>query len=222
MTQLAMGKGLPIHELNARREQLSAIKGGQLADRSLAPVTTLVVSDVIGDNPRVIGSGPTVSREQRGRVEVIAPMKLFGERMAALLRARRIEKPVDEEVRVVAGALVQEAGTIVAWGEPVVVLPEASGRGVGGRAQHLALVLAKLLRGTDRAAFVAGSDGIDGPTRAAGAFVTGETWDAIEASDVDPDEALRTCDSARALAAADALVITGPTGINHADVIVIG
>jgi hydroxypyruvate reductase len=225
LTGVAMARGMPIAQLNFLREQLSTIKGGRLADRSLAPVTTLVVSDVIGDDARVVGSGPTVSNAKPARVEVVAPMRLFGEAMAAALGARRIETPVDGKALDVAAELVRETGTIVAWGEPVVVLPEVGfdeKRIRGGRAQHLALELAKLLRGTDRAAFVAGSDGIDGTTWAAGAFVTGETWDAIANQKIDPEDALRRCDSTRALLAVDALVITGPTGINHADVIVIG
>jgi hydroxypyruvate reductase len=219
---LAMAHGASIRMLNARRTSMSAIKGGQLAERSLAPVTTLVVSDVIGDNPHVIGSGPTVSMQRHDRVEVIAPMRSFGEAMAAALGVRRLEEPVDGPVENAARGLFEEAkaGPILAWGETVVALPE--NHGTGGRAQQLALHLARLVAGTDKAAFVAGSDGVDGPTRAAGAYVDGTTWDAIARAGIDPDHALVTRDSTAALAAVDALVITGPTGINHADVIAIG
>ena len=52
--------GLTIHEINAVRKHVSLIKGGQLALRSKAPVLTIAVSDVPGDDPSVIGSGPTV------------------------------------------------------------------------------------------------------------------------------------------------------------------
>src|SRR5690606_7033275 len=45
-----MASGAPIHELNRVRTELSAIKGGKLAARSKAPIATLVVSDVIGDD----------------------------------------------------------------------------------------------------------------------------------------------------------------------------
>ncbi len=54
--------GASIDEINAVRKHCSAIKGGGLA-RAVAPATlcTLVVSDVVGDDLSVIGSGPTVS-----------------------------------------------------------------------------------------------------------------------------------------------------------------
>ncbi len=50
--------GAAIGALNAVRKHLSAIKGGQLALASRAPVTVLALSDVIGGEPATIGSGP--------------------------------------------------------------------------------------------------------------------------------------------------------------------
>jgi len=223
-TGRAMAAGASIHELNALRTQLSAIKGGKLAARSQAPIVTLVISDVIGDDPHVIGSGPTVADRPGDRTEVIAPLALFGEAMTTALGARgvvvrRLVDPIAADVRDVASQLAATTGPVLAWGEPTVRLPDDPGE--GGRAQQLALELARLLRGSPRSAFVAGSDGIDGPTLAAGAFVDGATWDAIEAAGIDAELAVRRCDAGRALAAVGALVITGPTGINHADVVVL-
>lgn len=59
-TKLLLACGASIHELNAVRKHISAIKGGQLA-RLAAPATVvaLLLSDVIGDDLDVIGSGPT-------------------------------------------------------------------------------------------------------------------------------------------------------------------
>ena len=52
--------GAPIAEMNCLRKHLSAIKGGRLADTAApARVMTLAISDVPGDDPAVIGSGPT-------------------------------------------------------------------------------------------------------------------------------------------------------------------
>ena len=60
-TELLLACGADIHELNTIRKQLSAIAGGHLA-RMAAPATViaLVLSDVVGDDLDVIGSGPTV------------------------------------------------------------------------------------------------------------------------------------------------------------------
>ncbi len=55
-----MDAGAPIAELNTVRRHLSAIKGGRLARASPARVTTLVVSDVVGDALHEVASGPTV------------------------------------------------------------------------------------------------------------------------------------------------------------------
>jgi glycerate 2-kinase len=63
-TRALLGGGAAIHELNAVRKHLSAIKGGRLAAAARCEVTTLAISDVISpvdDDPSVIGSGPTVA-----------------------------------------------------------------------------------------------------------------------------------------------------------------
>jgi hydroxypyruvate reductase len=53
--------GAPIGEMNCVRKHLSAIKGGRLAVAAApAPVVSLMISDVPGDDPSVIASGPTV------------------------------------------------------------------------------------------------------------------------------------------------------------------
>jgi len=58
-TSLLLASGASIHEMNAVRKHISGIKGGQLARRAYpATVISLLLSDVIGDNPDVIGSGP--------------------------------------------------------------------------------------------------------------------------------------------------------------------
>jgi len=56
-----LASGAAIDEMNCVRKHLSAIKGGRLAARCApAKVVTLLISDVPGDEPAVIGSGPTV------------------------------------------------------------------------------------------------------------------------------------------------------------------
>jgi glycerate 2-kinase len=59
-TRLLLACGASIHEINAVRKHLSAIKGGQLATAAYpAQVLSLILSDVIGNNLDVIGSGVT-------------------------------------------------------------------------------------------------------------------------------------------------------------------
>jgi glycerate 2-kinase len=143
------------------------------------------------------------------------------------LTAHLIEAPVAGDVAEVADLLASHAGEapVVAWGEPTVRVPPA--HGIGGRAQQLALLLAGKLRGSSRGAFVVGTDGVDGPPPSdrpspAGAWVDGRTWGAIVSAGIDPVAALATCDAGTALSTIGALVVTGPTGINHADLLILG
>jgi glycerate 2-kinase len=56
-----LASGAPISDMNTVRKHLSAVKGGQLAAAAHpARVHTLLISDVPGDDPGMIGSGPTV------------------------------------------------------------------------------------------------------------------------------------------------------------------
>jgi glycerate 2-kinase len=59
-TKLLLASGAEIQQINTVRKHLSAIKGGQLARiASPAKVLSLILSDVVGDDPSVIASGPT-------------------------------------------------------------------------------------------------------------------------------------------------------------------
>ena len=61
ISRVLLKSGVPIDEMNCLRKHLSAIKGGRLAAAAHpAKVVTLGISDVPGDDPAVIGSGPTV------------------------------------------------------------------------------------------------------------------------------------------------------------------
>jgi glycerate-2-kinase len=143
--------------------------------------------------------------------------------------ARNIVADVSEVARDLAVWARQAAATAagsrrpvcrVAGGEPTVLLPPDVGK--GGRAQQLALATAEHMADlSDVAVMVVGSDGIDGNTPAAGAVVTGATWKAAIAAGHDPGAALRRRDAHGALAATDSLVITGATGVNHADLVLI-
>lgn len=61
ITRALLRSGATISEINTVRRHLSRIKGGRLAQASKAEVLTLAISDVPGDVPQAIGSGPTVA-----------------------------------------------------------------------------------------------------------------------------------------------------------------
>lgn len=59
-TRMLLRCGATIHELNTVRKNLSAVKGGKLAQATPAKILTLIMSDVLRDDVATIGSGPTV------------------------------------------------------------------------------------------------------------------------------------------------------------------
>ncbi|MDB5705988.1 MAG: glycerate kinase [Sphingomonas bacterium] len=89
MTQALLRSGATIAEINSVRKHLSLVKGGRLAVAAApAHVTTLIISDVPGDDPSFVASGPTVAdhttlemaREILERYGIAAPANV----MAAL------------------------------------------------------------------------------------------------------------------------------------------
>jgi glycerate 2-kinase len=61
ITQAMMSAGVPISDMNCVRQALSNIKGGKLAQAAYpAPVLTYIISDVPGDDPSLVASGPTI------------------------------------------------------------------------------------------------------------------------------------------------------------------
>lgn len=67
VNRLLLASGAPISVMNRVRRRLSAVKGGRLAQAAgPARVVTLAISDVPGDDPRAIASGPTVHDPEAG------------------------------------------------------------------------------------------------------------------------------------------------------------
>lgn len=60
ITRALLASGAPIEDINTVRKHLSAVKGGRLSAATRAPMRTFALSDVPGDDPASIGSGPTV------------------------------------------------------------------------------------------------------------------------------------------------------------------
>ncbi|WCT74158.1 DUF4147 domain-containing protein [Sphingomonas naphthae] len=98
---------------------------------------------------------------------------------------------------------------------------KVTGSGRGGRNQEFALVAAKALEGTaDVALLSSGTDGTDGPTDAAGAFVDGDTIGRSLAAGLDPATTLANNDSYTLFGRLGELHMTGPTGTNVMDLVV--
>jgi len=276
LQRLLFRSGLPIAALNAVRKHVSAVKGGGLL-RLSAPrmVWTLAMSDVVGDDPSTIGSGPAVAdpttfaqalalllsavarsevprsvlrhlergAASPGRGETVKPGDpevarsraiVIGSNATALAAAarrarllgyavRRLPDPIEGEASTAARSFAEVLPRrpwrplcVLAGGETVVA---ASGsRGRGGRNQEFALAAAEHLAGTGWTLLAAGTDGVDGPTPAAGAILDGSLLRRAGRTEV-----------ARALAAHDSFgffarhgggLVTGPTGTNVMDVVI--
>lgn len=107
---------------------------------------------------------------------------------------------------------------LISGGEPTVELAPAAIRGRGGRNQQLVLAALRRLEESRGVALVSGgTDGEDGPTDAAGGYVTQDVAKRLGKAGVDLADTLHRNDAYPALKAAGALLMTGPTGTNVCD-----
>lgn len=108
---------------------------------------------------------------------------------------------------------------VIAGGETVVHI---SGKGKGGRNQELALSAAIGIKGIKDVIIISlGSDGNDGPTDAAGGIVDGSTYEHMKTLGISPEMFLDNNDSYNALKKSGDLIITGPTGTNVNDLMIL-
>lgn len=156
MNKALLASGAPISVMNAIRKQVSAIKGGRLAAACYpARLVTLVVSDIPGDDPAQVASGPTIpDAMDRQSARNLAKVWNIGlpERIEAWLAGDQglAPKPEDavfagNEVRVIASArlsLEAAAGRAEAMGVPAVILSDA----MEGEARDVARVHAAMAR----------------------------------------------------------------------------
>jgi len=274
-----MKAGGDIRALNAVRKHLSAVKGGRLAAACAGAVTTLAISDVIGDDLSVIGSGPCVPDASTWD-EAFEVLRRFTGSAApdpdvlALAEAGRAGRIADtpkwgdarlarSNARVIGGrneAMAAAAARAAALGYTPVVIPDAvagearssalawwrdvrerlaaaegplaivssgettvtvRGPGRGGRNQEFALALVDALQDTPRpAALISiGTDGIDGPTDAAGAVVDPCSAERARAGGLGaPGDYLERNDSYVFFEALGDLVRPGPSDTNVGDI----
>lgn len=276
-TALLLHAGADIVELNTVRKHLSRVKGGRLAE-VIHPAATfsLILSDVIGDPPDVVASGPTapdpttytdalsvlekyrliervprnvvgmLTRGERGELSDTpkegsllfrkVTNRIIGSNRLALEEARAKAEAVGIHSEILTAELrgeAREAGKwlarkalalqkqsgksmcLVSGGETTVTV---RGKGTGGRNMELALAFALEIEGVEGITLLsAGTDGTDGPTEAAGAFVDGATVGKARNLELDPARYLQNNDSYSFFTKLDSLHVTGPTGTNVMD-----
>jgi hydroxypyruvate reductase len=268
ITRELLASGATIHEINTVRKHLSRIKGGRLARAAAnSNLVSLILSDVVGDDLEVIGSGPTVGDrstvEKAGEIlqkyRIDAPLQALAEtpkpedpdmrrapavlvgsnRQAVDAAAERgrslgyrtlvLSTTIEGETREIArmhaaivkeilarGRPVRRPACVLSGGETTVTI---RGKGSGGRNQEF--VLAALLALDTRESFTllsAGTDGIDGPTDAAGAMADEKTMARASKLGLDARAYLENNDSYRFFDRVKSLIRTGPTGTNVADI----
>lgn len=165
-----------------------------------------VVTRLIGTNRRALEAAADEAR-QRGYSVRIMTDRLVGEardvapRLIAALHDVREDRPV-----------------CLLWGGETTVTVRGSGR--GGRNQELALAAALAMEGWQAPAVLlsGGTDGRDGPTDAAGAWVTPETATQARRRGMDPQAYLDRNDAYAFFEALGQLLFTGPTHTNVMDV----
>jgi hydroxypyruvate reductase len=95
-TRELLRSGAPIQDMNTVRKHLSMIQGGRLAAASRAPVVALVVSDVTGDDPTHIASGPCAP-DPTTFADALAILERFEVRAPAAVR-KHLERGVEGEL----------------------------------------------------------------------------------------------------------------------------
>ncbi|TIO06743.1 glycerate kinase [Mesorhizobium sp.] len=98
VNEALLASGAPIAAMNAIRKHVSTIKGGRLAAAAYpAKVVSLVVSDIPGDNPALVASGPTVP-DAGSRQEALASIAAYGMKLPATVMAH-INSPAADAPR---------------------------------------------------------------------------------------------------------------------------
>ncbi|MCF6113676.1 glycerate kinase [Mesorhizobium muleiense] len=99
VNEALLASGAPIAAMNTIRKHVSTIKGGRLAAAAYpAKLVSLVVSDIPGDNPALVASGPTVP-DSGNRQEALASIAAYGMKLPAAVMAH-INSPAADAPRV--------------------------------------------------------------------------------------------------------------------------
>ena len=243
--------GKNIYHMNQIRSNWDKVKAGKTL-RFAKPKSwiNLLISDVPGDDPSVIGSGPAIATkstpkswlpEKYAVVFLDRPYE-FALSLGAHINARSPdveliveEHAYDQDVNQVAQVMVKNAifahislnkgqGLMVVYhGESTV---KVTGDGNGGRNHHLGLLVLSQLDALlpNSAQFFmlsAGTDGMDGTTNASGIVCDRKAFQELVRSKGNPQAYISTFDSGSFFEGSECVINTGPTGTNLMDVQVI-
>jgi len=266
LNEILLSCGFDIHQMNLVRKSVSRLKGGGVLNFAYpAKVKSYILSDVLGDDLSVVGSGPSIISS--GSI-ADARQLLINEGVLTQLPIKIVEYlenassenednvSINTEAHLIAGnadsvaAMAKEVGAqiildpligdvnqavekilfeiqsskndkpfaIAFGGETTVKL---KGTGKGGRNQELALRFAvaaeNVFLNRPWCFLSGGTDGIDGPTDAAGGLVDNGTLFRIKNKNKSIYELLENNDSYQALKMAEDLILIGATGTNVAD-----
>lgn len=159
VTKALLHSGAPITQMNIVRKHLSQIQGGRLGAACRAPVTALIISDVTGDDPSAIASGPTCfdASTYQDALDILrryvpgAPASVLAHLQAGVRGA------VDETPKPGSAALAQVRNTVIATAHQSLqagaeffrqrgIAPVVLGDTVTGEASEVAKVYAALVR----------------------------------------------------------------------------
>ena len=198
------------YEIEPPQSIATHLQGAQETPASDDPIFENVVNFICGGGWHAAEAAAKKAGEL-GYTPLLLTTTLTGDAFGAASMHAAIVREV-----LASGNPVSPPCAIVSGGEATVTV---RGSGTGGPNQEFVLALAVELDGVEGwAAFSADTDGNDGSTDAAGGIVDGKTAQKIREGDLDPEVALAENDSYAALVAAEALLLTGPTGTNVNDV----
>jgi glycerate 2-kinase len=167
------------------------------------------VHEIVASNADAVRAAAEVGKSHGLNVSVLTAA-MRGEAREFGLRLAAIAKKVAE-----ASEPVPRPALLISGGETTVTV---RGGGVGGRNQELVLAAAIGISGLENVAVASFStDGIDGPTDAAGAIADGFTLEKAKYLKLDPLDYLERNDSYSFFKELGDLLMTGPTGTNVAD-----
>jgi glycerate-2-kinase len=231
ISKALLSSGIDIKALNSVRKSISQIKGGKLAASIKAQGSVLVLSDVIGDDLNTIGSAPMNNGKFKHHI--------IGNNKIALKEAKKyINKKVDK-TKIISTSLDKnspEASAYISniikkydkkyesfcllFGGETTTIVEANGK--GGRNQELALrLLIDNKFNKDISILCSGSDGIDGNSNANGAFIDFDILEKIKTLNLDTNKYLIDCDSNTFFKNLSYDFVTGITGTNVMDFIIV-